>query len=438
MIQMLLELAVVLAAILIGSRVGGIGLGVWGAVGVVALATVFRVAPTSPPVDVLLIILAVVVAAATMEAAGGVDYMVRIAERMIRKNPKRITFVAPVVVFLFTIGAGTGHLLYPLLPVIHEVAREGGIRPERPISMAAIASQSAIVSSPVSAAMAAAVVVLGPDGWSMVKILAVTVPSVLIGLVAGSLSVWRRGKDLADDPEYQRRLAAGEIQPVNANPADRPVLPRGAKLSALIFLIGVIAVVISGAFPDLRPPGADGKALSMPETIEVLMLSTAAVIMLVCKVSAPKIPGTPVAKAGLVALVGVFGLAWLGDSFIKSNQDLIVGSLGDLAKQHTWLFAVVLALVSALVLSQASATKIMLPLGLALGISAPHLVAMLPALCALFILPVYPTSIAAVNFDHSGTTRFGKLVLNHSFMLPGIVTTAVAVAVGYPLAALVS
>ncbi|GAB0102141.1 anaerobic C4-dicarboxylate transporter [Nocardia sp. JMUB6875] len=423
MIQMLLELAVVLAAILIGSRVGGIGLGVWGAVGVVALASVFRVAPTSPPVDVLLIILAVVVAAATMEAAGGVDYMVRIAERLIRKNPKRITFVAPVVVFLFTVGAGTGHLLYPLLPVIHEVAREGGVRPERPISMSAIASQSAICASPVSAAMAATVVVLGPDGWSMVKILAVTVPSVLIGLIAGSLSVCRRGKDLP---------------PVDTDKVERPELPRTAKLSALIFLLGVLAVVISGAFPDLRPPGADGKALSMPETIEVLMLSTSAVIMLVCKVSAPKIPGTPVAKAGLVALVGVFGLAWLGDSFIKSNQDMIVGNLGDLAKQHTWLFAVVLALVSALVLSQASATKIMLPLGLALGISAPHLVAMLPALCALFILPVYPTSIAAVNFDLSGTTKFGKLVLNHSFMLPGLVTTAVAVAVGYPLAALVS
>ncbi|OJF83804.1 C4-dicarboxylate ABC transporter [Nocardia seriolae] len=441
MVKMLIELAVMLAIIMIGSRVGGIGLGVWGGIGVFALATIFGVEPTVPPVDVLLIILSVVVAAATMEAAGGVDYMVRIAERIIRSNPKRITFVAPLVTYAFTVGAGTGHLLYPLLPVIHEVAREGGIRPERPISIATIANQIAIVASPVSASTAAAVVIFGPDGWSIVKILAITVPSTLIGSMVGALSVLKLGKDLDDDPEYQRRLAAGEIPPIDPSHADRPPLPPRASWSAGIFLLGVLAIVISGAFPSLRPDvhGADGKvdALAMPYAIEVLMLATAALIMVVCKVNAAVVPGTPVAKAGLVALVGVFGLAWLGDSFVEANKTLIVDKLGNVAKDYPWTFAIIVTVVAALILSQAATTKTMMPLGMALGIPSAQLVAMLPAVAALFILPVYPTSIAAVNFDLSGTTHFGKYVLNHSFMRPGLVTLVASIAIGYGLAAII-
>ncbi|MFE0103274.1 anaerobic C4-dicarboxylate transporter family protein [Streptomyces sp. NPDC059009] len=446
---MFLQLAVMVGAIALGSRRGGVAMGLWGAVGVFVLATVFGVAPadTSGIVDVMLIILAVIMAAAAMETAGGIDYLVGVAERVIRRNPSRITFIAPVVSWLFTLGAGTAHVFYPLLPVIHDVAREGGVRPERPIAVSSIAATVGITASPVSAAMAAMIVLFDKDGWGLPKIMAVAVPATLVGVLVAAAVQSRVGKPLEQDAEYQRRLAAGELEPVpgpEVTPALDPLakpnpLPPRAAWSAYLFLLGTAAVVLSGLFPSLRPGAADGKGpLSMAATIEILMMAVAALILLVCKVDAKKIPGSDVARSGLVAVIGVFGLSWLGLSFIGANEHRITDALGGVARSQPWFFAVMLLVLSALLFSQATTTKALMPLGVALGIPAPLLIAMWPAVNGYFLLPTYGTFLAAINFDRTGTTRLGRFVVNHSFMLPGLVTVTVSVLTGFGIAELLA
>ncbi|MFC7306202.1 anaerobic C4-dicarboxylate transporter [Streptomyces monticola] len=473
---MLLQLAVMMGAIAIGSRKGGVGMGLAGAVGVFVLATVFGVAPadTSGIVDVMLIILAVIMAAAAMESAGGIDYLVGVAERVIRRKPSRVTFIAPVVAWLFTLGAGTAHVFYPLLPVIHDVAREGGVRPERPIAVSSIAATVGITASPVSAAMAAMIVLFDKDGWGLPKIMAVAVPATFVGVLVAATVQSRIGKPLHQDPEYLRRLSAGEIEPlpattptasvpltgtatvtatetITAAPTSTPAAPTRAtnsprpraRWSALLFLGGAVAVVVSGLFPALRPevPKAAGggvQPLSMPATIEILMMAVAALILLLCKVDAKKIPGTDVARSGLVAVIGVFGLSWLGLSFIGANEARITDALGGIARSQPWFFAVMLLVLSALLFSQATTTKALMPLGLALGIPAPLLIAMWPAVNGYFLLPTYGTFIAAINFDRTGTTRVGRFVVNHSFMIPGLITTATAVLTGFGIAELLA
>lgn len=425
MLSMLLQLAVMFGAIALGSRKGGVAMGLWGAVGVFVLATAFGVAPadTAGIVDVMLIILAVIMAASAMEAAGGIEYLVGVAERMIRRNPARVTYIAPIVSWLFTLGAGTAHVYYPLLPVIHDVAREGGVRPERPIAVSSIATTVGVTASPVSAAMAAMIVMFDGDGWTLPKIMAVAVPATLIGVLVAAAVQSHIGADLP-------------AQASTAEVRERPELPPRAALSAYLFLAGTVSVVISGLFPALRPvvPGANGAPaapLAMPAAIEVIMMAVAAVILLLCRVDAKKIPGTEVARSGLVAVIGVFGLSWLGLTFIGHNQKLITDTLGGVAQSQPWFFAVMLLLLSALLFSQATTTKALMPLGVALGIPVPLLVAMWPAVNGYFLLPTYGTFIAAINFDTSGTTRIGRFVLNHSFMLPGLITTAVSVGCGF-------
>ncbi|MER5890019.1 anaerobic C4-dicarboxylate transporter family protein [Streptomyces sp. NPDC001941] len=499
MISMLLQLAVMVGAIALGSRKGGVGMGLWGAVGVFVLATVFGVAPadTSGIVDVMLIILAVIMAAAAMEAAGGIDFLVGVAERAIRRNPARVTFIAPLVSWAFTLGAGTAHVFYPLLPVIHDVAREGGVRPERPIAVSSIAATVGITASPVSAAMAAMIVMFDGDGWGLPKIMAVAVPSTLVGVLVAAAVQTRVGKPLDQDPEYRRRLAAGELEPVAPTGAQAslgaqasagapasvgvPAIASGAqaiapgaqaslgaqasagaplsapgaqasagaplsapgapaprpraKWAAYLFLAGTVAVVVSGLFPALRPGAPDGKGpLSMPATIEILMMAVAALILLVCRVDAKQVPATDVARSGLVAVIGVFGLSWLGLSFIGANEQRITDALGGIARSQPWFFAVMLLVLSALLFSQATTTKALMPLGLALGIPVPLLIAMWPAVNGYFLLPTYGTFIAAINFDRTGTTRVGRFVVNHSFMIPGLVTVVSAVLTGFGLA----
>ncbi|WP_354380552.1 anaerobic C4-dicarboxylate transporter family protein [Streptomyces sp. PvR034] len=431
---MFAQLAVMVAAIALGSRKGGVAMGLWGAVGVFVLATFFGVTPadTSGIVDVMLIILAVIMAAAAMEAAGGIDYLVGLAEKAIRRKPSRVVFVAPLVSWAFTLGAGTAHVFYPLLPVIHDVAREGGVRPERPIAVSSIAATFGITASPVSAAMAAMIVMFDGDGWNLPRIMAVAVPATLLGVIVAATVQSRIGKELGEDPEYLRRLAAGEIEPPAAATAAAPALRPRARWSAYLFMGGAVAVVISGLFPGLRPETAKGP-LSMPATIEILMMAVAALILLLCRVDALRIPGTEVARSGLVAVIGVFGLSWLGLSFIGANEARITGALGGVARDHPWFFAVMLLLLSALLFSQATTTKALMPLGIALGIPAPLLIAMWPAVNGYFLLPTYGTFIAAINFDRTGTTRVGRFVVNHSFMLPGLITTCVAVSTGFAL-----
>ena len=438
-VKLLLEFAVVIGAILMGSRYGGVGLGLWGGAGVLVLSYAFGLPPTAPPIDVMLIILAVIMATSVMEAAGGIDWLVRVAEGLIRRNPKQITIVAPVVSWLFTLGAGTGHVFYPLLPVIHEVAHENGIRPERPIAVSTIASQQAITASPVSAATAAMIALFEPAGIKLGTIIAIAIPATLIGVIVAALVQTRVGKELKDDPEYQRRLKAGEIEPPRGGKgtAEQKELPKSARVSALMFLLGVALVVAAGLFPVLRPAflkAGKSVTLDMATTIQIVMLSMAALILAVTRVPAGNVPKTASSQAGVTAVIGIFGLAWLGDTFIKANEKLIIGQIGELTAAYPVVFAVGLFFASVLLFSQAATTRALMPLGISLGLPSSTLIASWPAVNGYFFLPTYGTIIAAINFDRSGTTRIGRFVLNHSFMLPGLVATCTAVAVGFVIA----
>ena len=431
-----LQFGVVLAAIWMGARSMGVGLGLWGAVGLLVLVVGFGVNPTSPPIDVMLIILAVIMAASVMDAAGGIDYLVRIAERIIRANPKHVTIVAPLTTWTFTFLAGTGHIVYPLLPVIYETAHQNGIRPERPMAVATIASQQAITASPVAAATAAMIGLFAEKGmadWGLAQILMICVPATLTGVVAAAIISMFMGKDLKDDQVYQARLKAGLI-PRPAAPEARPPLKGSARLSAMIFLSGVALVVLFGFFPSLRTlPGAKA-ALGMPIVIEIVMMSVAALMLLATRVDVDDVPKTATLRAGVVAVIGIFGLAWLGDSFISANKAVIVPAIGEWAQAAPWTFAFGLFFASVLLYSQAATTRALMPLGVTLGIPPQFLIAMFPSVNGYFFIPTYGSLIAAINFDLSGTTKIGKYVLNHSFMIPGLVATSVAVFTGLLIA----
>jgi anaerobic C4-dicarboxylate transporter DcuA len=435
-LSIVLQFVVVLAAIWMGARFSGVGLGLWGAVGLLVLVVAFGVNPTSPPIDVMLIILAVIMAASVMDAAGGIDFLVRIAERIIRANPKYVTIVAPLTTWSFTFVAGTGHIVYPLLPVIYETAHGSGIRPERPMAVATIASQQAITASPVAAATAAMIGLFAEKGltnWGLPQILMICVPATLTGVVVAAIVSMFIGKDLKDDPEYQARLKAGEI-PAPKTLGEKAALKPSAKASAYIFLTGVALVVLFGFFPELRRlPGAKSP-LAMPLVIEIVMMSVAAIMLAVTKVHVDEVPKTATLRAGVVAVIGIFGLAWLGDSFIAAHKDVIVPAIGDMAKTAPWTFAFGLFFASVLLYSQAATTRALMPLGMALGIPPQFLIAMFPSVNGYFFIPTYGSLIAAINFDLSGTTKIGKYVLNHSFMIPGLVATAVAVTTGLFLA----
>jgi anaerobic C4-dicarboxylate transporter DcuA len=440
-VSLILQFAVVLGALGVGARVGGIGLGLWGGVGLLVLAFL-GAPPTAPPVDVMLIILAVIMAASVMEAAGGIDFLVSIAERVIRRNPKQITIVAPLVTWTFTFLAGTGHIVYPLLPVIYEVAHQNGIRPERPMAIATIASQQAITASPVAAATAAMIGLFSSHNlaYGLPQILAICVPATLLGVIVAALVQTRVGKELADDPDYQARLAAGEVEAAHkkAGTAAETQLPAAAKISALIFLAGVALVVVLGLFPGLRTFAGSAKpeVIAMPVAIEIVMLAVAAVVLLITKVKPEIVPKTQTARAGITAVIGIFGLAWMGDTFIAANREVIIGGLGDMAKAAPWSFSIGLFLASVLLYSQAATARALMPLGLSLGIPPQFLIAMFPAVNGYFLIPNYGTIIAAINFDRSGTTRIGKYVINHSFLVPGLVSTFTAVVTGLTLAKL--
>jgi anaerobic C4-dicarboxylate transporter DcuA len=438
-IELIIQLLVVLAAIAIGARAGGVGMGLWGGVGLAVLVFCFGERPGVIPGEVLLIILTVIMAASAMEAAGGIDYLVRIASGIIRKSPRHVTIIAPLVAYVFTFLAGTGHIFYPLLPVIYEVAMKGRVRPERPIAVATIASQQAITASPVSAATAALIALLGPKGIGLPQILIICVPSTIIGVIVAALVQTRVGVELDQDSEYLRRVAAGELQDETASgeAANKPLQPRAA-LSAWIFLVGVIAVVFCGLFPKLREThgGAETIIVSMPMTIAIVMFTAAAAMLLFTNAPSAQIVKTKTCQAGLTAVIGILGLAWLGDTFIAANRQSIIGALSQMAQAYPATFSIGLFATSMLLYSQAATTQTLMPLGLTLGLAPAALTAMFPAVNGYFFIPTYGTLIAAVNFDRSGTTRIGKYVLNHSFMLPGIVSTIVAVSTGLLIAKL--
>ena len=429
---MWLQLIVVLAAIVIGARLGGIGLGVMGGAGLALLCFVFGLQPTAPPIDVMLMIVAVISAASCMQAAGGLDYMVKLAERLLRKHPAWVTLLSPLVTYLFTFVAGTGHIAYSVLPVIAEVARETKIRPERPLGIAVIASQQAITASPISAATVALLGMLAGFDISLFDILKISVPATLIGVLVGAFCSMKVGKELVNDPEYQRRLKEGMIESRLAETTVSFNLQK-ARISVGIFLLATFLIVLFGSVDALRPVfWADGKLvpLDMPSIIEIIMLSTSALILIICRIDGIKAVQGSIFSAGMQAVIAIFGIAWMGDTFIAGNLSSLTSSIEGVVQSMPWLFGVALFVMSILLYSQAATIRAVLPLGIALGISPWMLIALFPAVNGYFFIPNYPTVVAAINFDRTGTTRIGKYILNHSFMMPGMVCTIVSIAVG--------
>lgn len=429
---MALQLAFVLVAIIIGARLGGIGLGVMGGIGLAILTFGFGLQPTSPPIDVMLMIAAVISAASCMQAAGGLDYMVKLAERLLRKNPSQVTILSPIVTYLFTFVAGTGHVAYSVLPVIAEVATETKIRPERPLGIAVIASQQAITASPISAATVALLGLLAGFDVTLFDILKITIPATIIGVLVGALFSMKVGKELADDPEYRKRLTEGylDVKKVEIKDIHNK---RHAVLSVLIFILATVFIVFFGSFDSLCPAFViDGETvrLGMSAIIEIVMLSAAALILLLTRTDGMKATQGSVFPAGMQAVIAIFGIAWMGDTFLQGNMLQLTQSVEGVVRQMPWLFGIALFAMSILLYSQAATVRALMPLGIALGISPMILVALFPAVNGYFFIPNYPTVVAAINFDRTGTTRIGKYVLNHSFMLPGLVSTGVAIGLG--------
>ena len=425
---MLLQLLFVLAAIIVVARLGGIGLGVMGGVGLAILTFVFGLQPTAPPIDVMLMIAAVISAASCMQAAGGLDFMVKLAERLLRRNPAHVTILSPLVTYLFTFVAGTGHVAYSVLPVIAEVAAETKIRPERPLGIAVIASQQAITASPISAATVALLGLLTGFDITLFDILKITIPATLIGVLVGAFASMRVGKELMEDPEYLRRVEEGLLEDKHVELNDVKNMFQ-ARLSVIIYIVATLLIVLFGSIPSLRP-SFDGKVLDMPSLIEILMLSAAALILIISRTDGIKATQGSVFPAGMQAVIAIFGIAWMGDTFINGNITELTGSIEGIVRQMPWLFGVALFVMSILLYSQAATVRAIVPLGIALGISPMMLIALFPAVNGYFFIPNYPTVIAAINFDRTGTTGIGKWVLNHSFMMPGLIATIVSIVVG--------
>jgi len=426
-----IQFAVVLLCILIGAQVGGIGLGVFGGIGLAVMAFGFHLQPTSPPIDVMMMIMAVVSAAAAMQAAGGLDYLVRVATRVLHRNPRYITFIAPAVTYAFTVVAGTGHVAYSVLPVIAEVSRRNGIRPERPLSMAVIASQFAIVASPVAAAVVSVVHYLEPQHITLIDVLKVTVPSTILGIGLACVFVNRMGKELADDPGYQQRLKDPEYVKLNAVEVvaeDAPLKPT-AKTSVRIFLAAALLVVLMGAFKWLRPVFG-GEHMGMAHTIEIVMLSAAALTILICKPDGNEITQGSVFHAGMRAVIAVFGVAWMGDTLMQAHLPELKAAVSSLVETAPWTFAFSLFVLSVLVNSQGATVATLFPVGIALGVPAPILIGTLVAVNGYFFIPNYGPIIASIDFDTTGTTRIGRYIFNHSFMLPGLLSMAFSLALG--------
>jgi anaerobic C4-dicarboxylate transporter-like protein len=386
----------------------------------------------------MLIMMSVVLAASTLQAAGGMDYLIKQAGKLLRRNPRHITFMAPLVAWIFTFVAGTGNVLYNVLPVIAEVAHGSGIRPERPISISVIASQHAVTSSPVSAATVALAALLAPFNVSVLSILAVVIPSTLAGIMAGALVVCKMGKELKDDPIYLEKLRNGELEKAVLQQQEEEIrTPREAKLSVGFFLLASIIIVLMGTVSWLRPEVANvaGKIskVSMTHMIEVTMLCIAGLMVLFCKADVNKIISNSVFRAGMMGIVTVFGLAWMSDTLIANNLPMIKMAVSDIVKETPSYFAFALFFVSALTHSQGATVGALMPLGIALDIPSMTLVAMFPAVCGYFLIPSTGVLLAGVAFDRTGTTKIGKYAINHSYIVPGFVATIVSVLVGMGL-----
>lgn len=439
-----IEFIVIIACLLLGTRYGGMGLGLISGIGIFILSFVFGLEPGKPPVDVMLTILAVIGCAATLQTAGGLNVMMQFAERLLRKHPQHITLLAPFTTWTLTFLCGTGHVVYTMFPIIADIALKKGIRPERPMAVASIASQMAITASPVSVAVVSLVSILAAQqgighAWGILQILAVSVPASLFGVLIAALWSLRRGKDLADDPDFQARISDPQQREYIYGGSETLMdqrFPKQAWWSTWIFFSAILLVVLFGAIPELRPAfEVKGKLspLSMNLVIQMMMLIAGAIILIGCKVNASSIANGAVFKAGMVAIFSVFGVAWMSDTFFQAHLEELKMALEGVVKSHPWTYALVLFLVSKLVNSQAAALTAVAPMGLLLGVEPKMLLAFFPASYGYFVLPTYPSDLACIGFDRSGTTRIGKYILNHSFIIPGLIGVSCACLASYLL-----
>ena len=433
-----IELIIVMAMIFLGTRKGGPFLALAGGLGMLIMTFVLRVPPSDPPITVIRIMIAVIVAASCMQAAGGLDYMVKLAEKILRKHPEHITILGPIVAYIFTFMCGTGHIVYSLLPVINEIAMETGVRPERPISASVVASQNAITACPISAATAGILgLMVAYEQINLFTLLIVCVPATLLGAVAAGLSVMKRGKELSEDPEYLERVKAGLVKDYKLDrTAEKPVTKQ-AKIAVAIFMIAMLAIVLLGAVSGLRPSFADGSSLGMTTIIEIFMLVGAALMVLICKFDSNKMLDQPVFKTGMFAVVLAYGLCWMVNTFIGDQSNYISETMSAVANRFPWIYIIAVFIVAAITTSQASTTMIMIPIGMALNLPVYIIIAGWVCCNCNYFIPASGQCVAAIGFDSAGTTKIGKYVLNHSYMLPGLVMTVVSVLVALGLGLIV-
>ena len=437
-----IQLFIVLAVLFFGARKGGLALGLFGGIGVVILVFGFGLAPGNPPIKVMLVMLAVISASATLQASGGLDVMLQVAEKLLRKHPKYITILAPLTTTTLTFLCGTGHVVYTMLPIIYDISIKKGIRPERPMAASTIAAQMGIIASPVSVAVVSLVAMLAGHTMingkelDLIQLLSITIPGTLCGVLLVGLWSMFRGKNLDDDKDFQEKLKDPEMKKYiygeNKTLLDQK-LPQ-YQWNAMWVFLGAIAIVATlGAFPELRPL-MNGKALSMVYVIQMFMLAAGAIIFVVAKVKPASIAGNEVFKSGMVALIAVYGVAWMTKTMFGAHIGEIKDVLGGIVVQYPWAYALALVFVSKLVNSQGAALAAMVPLALSVGVD-PGVIAAFAAACyGYYILPTYPSDLAAISFDRSGTTRIGKYVINHSFIIPGIIGVTTSSTVGFILA----
>ena len=475
-ITMIIQLLIVLGALWVGSRYGSLALGAISGIGLALLVFGFGLKPGTPPTDVIYIIIAAVTCAGIMQASGGMDWLIQIAERLLRKHPDRITFLAPLTTFFLTVLVGTGHVVYTLMPIICDIALKKGIRPERPCGVASIASQVGITCSPIAAAVVAFVSISNANGFDITipRVLMISIPACVCGLMAAAAASYRRGLDLNKDPQFQAKLKDpaqyNYIYGSGATSLDKEI-PQSAKNAVFIFLAALAVIVLFAALPQLLPSYTTVKvvkgagdvmiiggtkisasalakagivatgltetgsiALKMNLVIQIVMISAAALMIIFCKAAPKKAVAGPVWQSGMVAVVAIYGIAWLADTYFSNYMDEMQNMLADVVKAYPWSIAFVFFLVSVLINSQGAVVVAMLPLAYSLGIAGPVLLGVLPSVYGYFFIPNYPSDIATVNFDRSGTTVIGKYLLNHSFMMPGLICVITSTIVAYVLA----
>ncbi|WP_034514663.1 anaerobic C4-dicarboxylate transporter [Actinomyces slackii] len=443
----ILQVTIILACLVFGAKKGGMALGLIAGIGLVLLVFVFRLEPGEPPVSVILTILAVIGCAATLQQSGGLDVMMQAAERLLRRHPEQVTILGPLVTWTLTVLCGTGHVVYTMLPIIADIAIKKDIRPERPMAASSVAAQMGVTASPVSVATVSVVSIIAENtdkNWSVPQILMISMPASLAGVLLAALWSMHRGKDLDKDEDFQRRLADPEFKAnvySGSTTLIGKVFPAEAYRATSIFLGAIAVVVVLGAVEALRPAFPDPETneiepLSMNLAIQIVMLAAGALILLTCKVNAGKIASTAVFKSGATAMFSIFGVAWMTETVVHAHLDSLEKGLTSVLADHVWMYAIVLFIIGKLVNSQAAGLLVVAPMALSLGVDPVIVIGFIGASYGYFILPTYPSDLAAIGFDPTGTTRIGKYIINHSFLVPGFIGVITSCLVGTVLAQL--